>query len=76
MCWAIWLSRNDLVFDKDVVPSYMQVIFRGTHWTRFWSLLQQEEDRPVLKTGCIMPETMVIEIFAVNGWRYTNRIVF
>src|SRR6266498_155983 len=68
ICWAIWLSRNDLVFDKGVVPSYMQVIFRGTHWIRFWSLLQQEEDRTVMKTSCRMLETMVMEIFAVNGW--------
>jgi hypothetical protein len=27
MCWAIWISRNDIVFDKSIVPSYL--LFRG-----------------------------------------------
>src|SRR6266542_6914283 len=49
MCWAIWLSRNDMVFDKNPVPSYMQVIFRGTHLTRIWALLHKEEDCPLMK---------------------------
>jgi hypothetical protein len=31
LCWAIWLSRNDMIFNNtwDVTP--MQVIFQGTH---------------------------------------------
>ena len=36
ICWAIWLSMNDMVFDKSPSFSYMQVIFRATHWLRFW----------------------------------------
>ena len=67
ICWAIWLSRNDLVFDKVLVPSYMQVIFRGTHWTRVWAALHKEEDRPMMKIGCKMLETAVMEIFVANG---------
>src|SRR6266540_541321 len=74
MCWAVWLSRNDLVFDKGLVPSYMQVIFRGTHWTRFWLLLQKEKDRSIMKMGCRMLETTMMEIFVRNGWCFTNRI--
>jgi hypothetical protein len=35
--WEIWLSRNDLVFNKVAISSYMQVIFRGTSWTRTWA---------------------------------------
>jgi hypothetical protein len=31
MLWAIWLSPNDVVFDKIPIYSSMQVIFRGTH---------------------------------------------
>jgi hypothetical protein len=32
MCWAIWLTRNNTMFDKAVAPSYLQVIFRRTYW--------------------------------------------
>jgi hypothetical protein len=39
ICWAIWLTRNDIIFDKATTPSYLQVIFKGTYWIRFWSLL-------------------------------------
>jgi hypothetical protein len=29
LCWAIWISRNDVVFDKVRVFNPMQVIFQG-----------------------------------------------
>jgi hypothetical protein len=32
ICWAFQLSRNDVVFDKCCMESYMHVIFRGTYW--------------------------------------------
>ena len=35
LCWTLWLSRNDMVFDKSPSISYMQVIFRATYWLRF-----------------------------------------
>ncbi len=31
ICWAIWLCRNDMVFDKSPFMSYMQVLFRATY---------------------------------------------
>jgi hypothetical protein len=34
MCWSIWLSWNDVVFNKSPICSFIQVIFRGTHWTQ------------------------------------------
>jgi hypothetical protein len=27
LCWAIWTSRNDLVFDKTPMVTYLQVMF-------------------------------------------------
>lgn len=30
ICWAIWLSRNDVVFDKSPMKTFMQVIYRET----------------------------------------------
>jgi hypothetical protein len=34
ICWALWLTRNEVVFDKIIASSYLQVIFKGTSWTR------------------------------------------
>ena len=39
LCWAIWHCRNDIIFDNAKHSSFMQVIFRGTYWLRFWSIL-------------------------------------
>ena len=74
ICWVIWLTRNDIVFDKVLAPSYLQVIFRGTYWIRFWSLLQKEEDRQMMKMRCRNIETTTLEVFVRHGWRFSNRI--
>ena len=37
ICWAIWLSRNDVVFNKSSPKSCLQVTFRATYWCRFWT---------------------------------------
>lgn len=52
MCWAIWLCRNDVVFNWKLPNSYMQVIFRGTHWTRLWSQVTKEEEKNLLRSNC------------------------
>jgi hypothetical protein len=76
ICWAIWLTRNDIVFDKVLVPSSLQVLFRGTYWTRFWSMLQKEEDQPLMKMGCNTIEAVAMEVFARHGWLFINRLAF
>ena len=40
LCWAIWLTRNEVVFDKINLKSFLRVLFRGTHWLRQWASLQ------------------------------------
>ena len=73
--WAIWLTRNDMVFDKSPMKTYMQVLYRGTHWLRFWSQLRwSEEDRESIITVCRRLEALVMQIFAQHGWRFSNRI--
>ena len=32
LIWAIWCTRNDLIFEKTQITSFMQVIFRGAYW--------------------------------------------
>ena len=76
LCWAIWLSRNDLVFEKCSLKTYMQVLYRGTHWCRFWAQLQKhEEDRTVVKEACRALETTVMQVFASFGWRFSYRLL-
>jgi hypothetical protein len=29
LCWAVWLTRNEVVFDKCRPKSFLQVLFRG-----------------------------------------------
>ena len=35
ICWAMWLSRNDIIFNNMPIPSFLQVLFMGTYWARF-----------------------------------------
>jgi hypothetical protein len=75
LCWAIWLNRNDMVFNNAKSNTFMQVIFRSTYWIRAWSQLDKyEEARQTLKRGCRRLETMIMEVFAKFGWKFTNRI--
>jgi hypothetical protein len=75
LCWAIWLNRNDMVFNKANSNTFVQVIFRATYWIRQWSMLHREEDRPLFKMGCGSWESLILAVFAKFGWRTRNRIV-
>ncbi len=62
ICWALWLSRNNLVFDKSPSISYMQVIFRTTYWLRYWAQLQKfEEDGEFIKVACCKLEMTIMQ---------------
>jgi hypothetical protein len=54
----------------------LQVLFRGTHWLRFWAQLQKDEaDGVLIKNVCRCLESVAMQ-FCVNfGWRFSNRIV-
>jgi hypothetical protein len=43
LCWTIWLTRNEVIFDKCRPKSFLQVLFRGTHWLRQWANLQRHD---------------------------------
>jgi hypothetical protein len=52
-----------------------KIIFGATHWLRFWAQLQMcEDDEEFLKVAYRKLETMVIQLFANYGWRFTNRL--
>jgi hypothetical protein len=75
-CWAIWISRNDIVFHKSHFISILQVMFRGAHWIRSWAVLSKEEGRNILKEGCRLVESVALEIFHKSGWNTLRRIGF
>ena len=52
VCWSIWLSRNDSVFDKLNTQSCLQLFFKATHWIRFWTLLQKQEAQDTVPGTC------------------------
>jgi hypothetical protein len=31
LCWTIWITRNEVVFDKCREKTFLQVLFRETH---------------------------------------------
>ena len=74
LCWAIWLSRNDIVFRKSQKQTCLQILFRATYLARMWMPLQKEEDRDIISTACRVMESTAMEIFARNGWQFSNRL--
>jgi hypothetical protein len=72
--WALWLSRNDVVFHKSKSKTILQVMFRGTFWIRSWSILSKEEDGLILKEGSRWLETIALEFFNKSGWNVLKRI--
>ncbi|RCV10732.1 hypothetical protein SETIT_2G132300v2, partial [Setaria italica] len=75
LMWAIWCTRNDLVFEKKRFTSF-HAVFRGAYWLRFWSLLQREESRETICSASKALEIVALDIFAKNGWRSNNRLCF
>jgi hypothetical protein len=65
LCWAIWISRNNLVFDNAQSMTYLQVLFRGTHWLRLWAQLQRSEDPAanLIRNACRRLETVAMQFF-------------
>ena len=39
LLWAIWNSRNDIVFNKMEGAHFLRVINRATYWIHMWSFL-------------------------------------
>jgi succinate-acetate transporter protein len=72
LIWAIWCTRNDIIFKKKQFTSFMQVVFRGAYWLRFWSLLQREDTRESVRVTSKALEAIALEFFAKNGWRNNN----
>ena len=74
LLWSIWLTRNEVAFNHKPIPSIVQVIFRGTHWLRFWRLLQKKETHQQILDVCQALEVVAMEVFANYEWRSNARL--
>ena len=74
LCWALWLSKTDVVFQRSVPNSFALVIFRGTFWIRSWLILFKKEERNSLKKECQSLEIIVMEVLNKAGWNLPRRI--
>ena len=75
MCWALWSSRNDVVFNRLNTNSFVQVILEGrTRSGTDLSYLKRKREREASKEGCRLLEVMVMEVFGQMAWRHQRRI--
>jgi hypothetical protein len=45
--------------------TYLQVLFRTTHWLRFWGYLQRVEDQEIIKETCRRIEVASMQFFLI-----------
>jgi len=74
LLWSIWLSRNNVVFHNTKKQMVLQILFKATYLTRIWAILQKEEDRVLIADACRALEVTTMDIFAWNGWQFSNRL--
>jgi len=74
LCWAIWLNKNDMVFNEAKSNTFIHVIFRASFWIKQLSVLHREEERPLFKKGCRSWKTLILAIFVKFGWNFRNQI--
>jgi len=75
--WAIWLTTNEIVFDKCKPKSFLQVLFRGTHWLCQWAKLQRHDDlKDQLISAAQFLDTSTLEFFGSNGWQSQRFVGF
>ena len=60
--------------DKVNTQFCKQILFRATHWIRFWASLQKKEEQDTIPGACWALETTAVDIFTKNGRRFSNRL--
>jgi hypothetical protein len=63
LLWAIRITRNEIVFDKCKLKSFLQILFRGTHGLCQWHDLK---DQMIYAAQHL--ETSALEFFSSNSW--------
>lgn len=52
VCWAIWIIRNDWVFENILVKSPLYVVYKSLSFIQKWHILLKEEDQELLGGWC------------------------
>jgi len=75
LCWEVWITRNEVVFDKCRPKFFLQVLFRETHWLRQWARLQRHDDlrNQLILVGQLL-ESSALQFFSSNGWLSSRHI--
>jgi hypothetical protein len=64
---AIWHVRNEFIFNKSCLPTFLQVIPLAIHWIHMCSYLRPEEQRRYMDIGCNHLETVAWDIYSRFG---------
>ena len=65
---------NDMIFNRQNLMNFLQVIYRASAWISMWSFLTHTDCMELLATGCNRWETVAWAIYNRFGWRSNNRI--
>jgi hypothetical protein len=50
-CWAIWLARNNVCFEKKKIRSPTEIICSASAFLKYWARLQKEVGKTMLEAG-------------------------
>jgi hypothetical protein len=64
ICWALWICRNDLVFEKKTFCSPLQVIHLAAQRLTSWVILQRVEVRPLVAVGSQLLVRTTMDVFS------------
>ncbi|WVZ75277.1 LOW QUALITY PROTEIN: hypothetical protein U9M48_023349 [Paspalum notatum var. saurae] len=72
LCWAIWLTRNDFVFNKCKRKYVLHALFNIL--ASFLGSVRTEDKKDEVVQICKILEVSTMEIYASFGWPFTFRI--
>ena len=72
--WAIWNSRNDVVFNKQTNIHFLQVVNKAVYSIQTWSFLLPADQRGLMDTGCARLMAVVRAIYSRAGWLNARRL--
>jgi hypothetical protein len=75
LCWSIWITRNDMIFNKQNGTKILQVIRRTSHWIQLWVFLLPEDLREDMVFGCNRMFGVAQDFFfQATGWWHINTL--